>query len=792
MKRKAFTLIELLTVMAITAVLLTLIVLPLFQSFQLTRTAQAFADAQDKGRGLIAQISREVGNAVSVRSASSTIAQLPAIDATTRKLKGDGTLDDNILPYTKLDLIPPAQGTPDPSLPIGTFRDPDTGKIDPTLTRPKGDINLNIVPGQTLVRYWVGLRDPSFDPVTGKSKPYNEPYTGILVARNGGRDNLFVLRRAEVQPFVYRLRKDGQANTRAWRPNLDYFRSNDSKGDGSEFDTRIIDLDDEYFFIADGKYLPEGVLDTVANRQSDPSASGIPGKNERVAHWMGLGTQLDGSAFSDPNAPRTGESVIQTDVSRYDMVRPVLVGSPPQVDKTAPVTARVVPLVQFRPTRVAAEPAAGSAAARPGEAVEGIDRIGPDTYKADRGLWANAFVRYYPSSFAPGDATNGLMEVANVNPLGISVIESGTASAAGLDAGDGNTLFDLNAYERTLALGSGYPFTTATSGALLKTDDARRAIFAPFRVLTAPGKIVTSFPIDQVGGAGTLPNGVSVNLPSVTVNSSYTPATDPGNETGYGTLSPYSGTGAGQNANYDPNVAFDYLWNTYPELQGTLQRFIDLRMVANADGTLSPLCPIGPATTNQITGFSFANSVTTGMVNRVRIVPGSDEVYGPDQTPVAAGSVVSPGMVRYTRVTGNPGPNQYRLVYADLAEPTDATTNKVDYGILGLTGGLTSAGGNFDYTAYNPNNPVSAAIQARFKAGYLQLESDPNLPLPRGQIIVSYRFQFTGPSDTFAVDLDTREVMQILLTIKNYPQSSAPNAQTVTLKATATLRNALR
>ena len=87
---------------------------------------------------------------------------------------------------------------------------------------------------------------------------------------------------------------------------------------------------------------------------------------------------------------------------------------------------------------------------------------------------------------------------------------------------------------------------------------------------------------------------------------------------------------------------------------------------------------------------------------------------------------------------------------------------------------------------------VNVAIQARYKAGYLQLESDPNLPLPAGRITVRYRFQFTGPQDTFAVDLDTREVMQILLTVKNYPQSSAPNAQTVTLKATATLRNALR
>ena len=87
---------------------------------------------------------------------------------------------------------------------------------------------------------------------------------------------------------------------------------------------------------------------------------------------------------------------------------------------------------------------------------------------------------------------------------------------------------------------------------------------------------------------------------------------------------------------------------------------------------------------------------------------------------------------------------------------------------------------------------MSAVVQARYKAGYLQLCSDPNVPIPDGRIIVKYRFQFNGPSDSFVVDHDTREVMQILLTIKNYPQSSVPNAQTVTLKSTATLRNALR
>ena len=72
----------------------------------------------------------------------------------------------------------------------GAFIDPVTGKEDPTLENPKGQVMLPVAPGSTLVRYWIGLRDPF--------SPYNNPYDGLLLARNGQRDNLYVLYRAEV------------------------------------------------------------------------------------------------------------------------------------------------------------------------------------------------------------------------------------------------------------------------------------------------------------------------------------------------------------------------------------------------------------------------------------------------------------------------------------------------------------------------------------------------------------------------------------------------------------------
>ena len=105
---------------------------------------------------------------------------------------------------------------------------------------------------------------------------------------------------------------------------------------------------------------------------------------------------------------------------------------------------------------------------------------------------------------------------------------------------------------------------------------------------------------------------------------------------------------------------------------------------------------------------------------------------------------------------------------------------------------------------YDPTNFVSAVIQPRYKKGYIRLNSDPTLPLPMGSIQVDYRFQFNGTqpnpgginaasSDVFAVDYDTRQLMSVLLTIRNYPQTTnIPNPKTVTVKATASLRNVIR
>jgi hypothetical protein len=145
-------------------------------------------------------------------------------------------------------------------------------------------------------------------------------------------------------------------------------------------------------------------------------------------------------------------------------------------------------------------------------------------------------------------------------------------------------------------------------------------------------------------------------------------------------------------------------------------------------------------------------------------------------------------------VNKEPGPNEYRINYTNLPEPSVA--------------GYTALGLPVPPPNYTPASFVSAIVQPRYKVGYVQLCSNPEVPIPAtmrirgaaagttfdvpGRIRVAYRFQFTNATDTVRVDYDTRQLMQILVTIRNYPQSNVPNPQTVTMKATANVKNFIR
>jgi hypothetical protein len=275
--------------------------------------------------------------------------------------------------------------------------------------------------------------------------------------------------------------------------------------------------------------------------------------------------------------------------------------------------------------------------------------------------------------------------------------------------------------------------------------------------------------LPQIAAQGNTASGWAVT------DSALTPTTDPAVAAGTFDVAPFYDAAFDR---FNINRVFNKVWadaqanrNGVPSQFGEVggaHRFIDLRLVPQGDRTLSPL-------------VLFPNA---------SIVPSSEEIWGPDQNPGANYGYE----VRYRRVNKEPGPNEYRINYTNLPEPSAA--------------GYTALGLPIPPPNYTPASFVSAIVQPRYKVGYVQLCSNPEVPIPAtmrirgaaagttfdvpGRIRVAYRFQFTNATDTVRVDYDTRQLMQILVTIRNYPQSNVPNPQTVTMKATANVKNFIR
>jgi prepilin-type N-terminal cleavage/methylation domain-containing protein len=766
---RGFTLIELITVMAISAILFGIIVIPVYQGFNLTRSAQSFADAQERARLLIDRIVRDIGNSAAVRDNSgprgSLILPLPGRDG-----NPVGVRFENV----KLDLLAPSAGETAPG-PTGALRnpnslidpagdpsDPNNWREDPTLRTPIGQPNLPASPGLRMVRYFIGLRQPVDE--AGRPVPYNNPHDGLLMARSSARDNLFVLYRAEVD-----LRLWNRA-ARTWQLNTELF--DDADGDGQPDN-----VDDPAFFLP---------YDAVLQADGTYALTPNPARADRIRAWL-------------------RRSRVVTELARFDLIAPEYNRTTRAVtfDGNAP---RVTPLIQFRPQRVTSEPAEGMVALRGGEETDSPEKVAPDVFRTEFGGWTSTFVRLWPSVYVPGTTrpwepfapwsatlpdgsaapylTIRARAGAGGQPVGTSVF---LFPGAGDEARLGRELFDLSAYafaaqyDPMAPLPPGetnvfrYPFSYALQQALSRdnwmAEPEVRALFIPAVPDSRQGKIRASFAITEVGDGDPMPAPNEDNRPVVATGPAFVPPAD-------NTLPPGAPTGRFQHPALAPsspvstiNQRFNALWNDWPALMqattgnpGTfdptqlVRRFVDLRFAPNFDGSPSPLHP----------AFGFA---------RARIVPGSEVVMGPDQVP-------GPNygrLTRYSRVSaGAPGPNQYRINYNFRREP--------DWARLGFT----VPPNVHDPAYYDPASLVSAILQPAFRPGYLEFNSRFGEPLPNGQIFVFYRFQFTEPNDVIAVDYDTRQTIDVNLSLRVFPQIAAPEPQRVTVKGTATVRNFLR
>lgn len=740
LRKRAFTLIELLVVIAITAILMTLIVVPLIQSFNLTRQAQAWADAQDKARSLSEKIAHEINNARYVRDNSGAKGRLDLVitSPTGGLLTGydpNAKLTRVSVFNAKIDLVKPSEG--DPSLyRNGAFVNPLNNMADPTAGGPLGMVNLPSTPGLTIIRYFIGLRNPLRTAPGGGYAGYIEPYTGILQQRNGLRDNLYVLYRAEVQPMIWDQNQGRFVVNKQFFYDLD--RDNDPLTSGPLYD-------DPTFF--------DPTINYPAYAVSQP---GDPTKAQMVQNWLNAAT-------------------IQTEVSRFDMLQPVYDKNSrqPLMNGGVPV---VMPLVQFRPTRVSDEPAQGQEAVRLGLETDAPSALASDVFLTKFGGWSNAIMSFYPNNYS----TPSSYEVGLPSPDGKSTdvwvwdpsADGPTPLKTSIPAG--YMLINGARYRQSLDQGIRAGLTRAMVEANIFDisfprgdwlgDAAMRNSFTAFAVDPDHGRVRLSYGIDELGLVGAAPDLTPVPLPDPTFNPNNLPSavtwpdsTPPLSPVNDPTLT----TGVFSDPQFSSiNRKFNKLWHDFPGLRGNIHRFMDLRITPNSDGADSPLNP------DPLKGFA-----------RAFIVPGSEEIYGPDQN---AGPNYG-RRVRYWRTTRQPGPNQYRINYTDLPEP--------DYSLLGLAAPPAT---------YTATDLSSAVIQPQYKAGYIEFNSDPNVPLPgddpntarnEAEIQVYYRFQFSRPKDSIMVNYDSRQLMTVQITIRNYPQSSLPNPQSVTLEATAKVRN---
>jgi hypothetical protein len=741
--RAAFTLIELMTIIAITGILLALIIIPLVQSFNITKIADAFSDAQDRARGIGERIGKEISDSAGVRDNGGinggllldpvhSGVSLPASGLTA----GGESLSASFVPYLKLDILPASQGdqTRDPV--SGAFINPLTGKADPTIKSPKGQPNLPFAFGGTIVRYWISLKDPF--------KPYSNPYNNVLGVSNNP-ENLYVLRRAEVAPFVF------QGGVRKVNTKFFYDLSTTSLTPAQAAPTLFRVTPPQYRAQLPGAgpmYNDPAFCDPFDITYSDivggTFAQAVDRKQQLVKNWV-LNSQIVSNS------------------THGDMIQPVFDRNTHQAifDGQAP---RLYPLVQFKPGRITNEAAEGQTAVRPGEESDDAASLAPDVYRTQYPLWSNQLVRIYPDAWDPNTPAKDWYLVGRRDALQNMGEYLYSPSVDGLNAEltSNRLLFDISGYIRNV--NGTYPFSAAVnaanalSGWQTSAQAATNfAYFAPWFYDAASGKIFASFGINEVGAAGVPPPANDLrNLPIASVAQSLAPAAD----TGVGaTFSPLD-----TSAPFDINRCFNKQWSS-PDgilLQPNLQRFIYLPVTAQGDGTPSPLpLNLDPADPNRV--FHY---------DRATIVPGSEQVTGPDQLPGPHFGLP----ILYTRTTREPGPNQYRINYVNQGDPADPAK----YAALGLPA---------PPAVYDPTDFVSAIIQPRYSVGYIQLNSDPNDPLPVGDFFVYFRFQFTKKQDLVAVDYDTRSLMNIIMSIKNFPQQGLNASQNVTIPVTAKIRS---
>ena len=408
---RAFTLIELLIVIALTAILLTLLIVPLISALRYTQQAQIVTAAQDAARVTKERITRELGGAVFV------------FDGTSHPFQTSNTIaagDDKYTNFLDLEI-------PGITLATGAYKstvahaynakidfvlpklNDDSGKaaIDPTTNEPiaytqsqNGSAIISnpsfvfpLAAGTTAIRYFIGLKDPT--------KPYNNTREG---KSNSSTDNTYILYRAEYQPYLQVKNTAGAAT--GVTPNLALFATrNNSSG------VSIPELDDPDFF----RYVGTNDTDWLDDTHTTYGATTLAGQditshNNRVDKWI----QIAKPVIPGPNVdlillPHNADNTLA-----YDSSTGAFPGVAHSGVATDPVTTKTYPIVNtsvtFRPATISGNAAPGTTSDYNTQGVVSVDQTGytyiPTVYTATSQSWSLPFhVGVYPSNYGTANAS---------------------------------------------------------------------------------------------------------------------------------------------------------------------------------------------------------------------------------------------------------------------------------------------------------------------------------------------------------------------------------------------------
>ncbi|MCC6727820.1 MAG: type II secretion system protein [Chthonomonadales bacterium] len=359
-RRGAFTLVELLVVMAISVILLGLIFGPMVESFNLTNRARVQVLAQDVSRQIMEQLQREIADGVFVFDNASLPITFWVPDPTGRPLAMP-------VPYAMLDLVPPARvNDQNPNLGSGVPLDPTTGL---PVESARGPLALPVAPGRAIVRIWTGLRDNATVPDDSGAGLSGRParlYANFYDNRRNttfDQHNPFLLYRALFTPYTVH----GQVDTRLM--NIGRFGS-----------LQAAMRDPNFFYDND---------EAIRPNDASIATNAVPG-------WKDL--NKDGKVNYSENWQAIGRSLVPSD--RADMVsverdrdgRP-LYGNDPV---SGLVEMRIAPQARFQPTYVGND--AGAPASTADTANE-APAVRPTSYVEAYGHWTTPFRLYvYRSS----------------------------------------------------------------------------------------------------------------------------------------------------------------------------------------------------------------------------------------------------------------------------------------------------------------------------------------------------------------------------------------------------------